>query len=138
MAWGLVETWDNSSALTDTNTLVATNGTILQVKVPEKIALNEGKKPGTVNFTHKAHGPLAEKMGKGCVTCHHTSTNAKLKTEPPPKCESCHMARGNAKNPKVNGKEIWVQEAFHGKCQGCHKEQKKGPVKCMECHVKQA
>jgi hypothetical protein len=108
----------------------------LQVKSPEKITLSEGKKPGSVNFDHKAHEPLAEKSGKGCVECHHTSTNAKLKTEKPPKCASCHAERGNAKNPKVKGKEIWVQEAFHGQCQSCHKQAKKGPVRCMECHVK--
>lgn len=124
------------TALTSTPATVA--GPLIQIKVPEKLTLNQGKKPGVVNFDHKAHEEQAEKSGKGCVQCHHTSTNAKLKTETPPKCDSCHLAKGNAKNPKVAGKEIWVQEAFHGTCQSCHKQQKKGPVKCLECHAKSA
>lgn len=111
-------------------------GPLLQVKAPEKLTLNAGKKPGVVNFNHKEHRARADKLGKGCVECHHTSTNAKLKTEKPPKCDSCHLAKGNAKNPKAGAKEIWTQEAFHSNCQSCHKQQKKGPVKCLECHVK--
>jgi hypothetical protein len=128
----------SSSAAALTSTLTAVAGPIFQAKVPEKLTLNEGKKPGVVNFNHKEHGARAEKLGKGCVECHHTSTNAKLKTEKPPKCESCHLAKGNAKNPKVGAKEIWIQEAFHSNCQSCHKQQKKGPVKCLECHAKSA
>jgi hypothetical protein len=113
-------------------------GAMTQVKPPVTITLNAGKKPAPVTFDHKAHGERAEKSGKGCVECHHTSTNAKLKTEKPPKCATCHLEKANAKNPKVKGKEMWSQEAFHARCQECHKSGGKGPVKCMECHVKKA
>jgi predicted CXXCH cytochrome family protein len=45
------------------------------------------------------------------------------------KCEVCHGA-GEPKALKLD------KEAGHKLCQGCHKEQKKGPQKCAECHVK--
>jgi hypothetical protein len=125
----------DSSTLTWAHALTSTAGAMFQVKAPDAITLNKGKKPAGVEFKHKEHVARTEK-GKGCVECHHTSTNAKLKAEKPPKCNSCHMAKGNAKNPKVKGKEMWSQEAFHNNCQTCHKQQKKGPTKCTECHTK--
>ena len=125
------------STSTWAHALTSPVGANFQVKAPDVIVLNKGKKPAGVEFKHKEHIARTEKS-KGCVECHHTSTNAKLKTEKPAKCDSCHMAKGNAKNPKVKGKEMWSQEAFHNKCQTCHKQQKKGPTKCTECHAKKA
>jgi cytochrome c553 len=71
-------------------------------------------KMGTVTFNHTAHQGLTE-----CATCHHTGDYAQ--------CKSCHGVNDNA--PKA-------KNAFHKLCKDCHKESKKGPTKCKECHIK--
>lgn len=119
-----------------TTTLASSEANSLQVEAPEKLTLNEGKKPGPVTFDHKAHQGRADELGKGCVQCHHTMTNGELKTKAPAHCSSCHLAKGNAKNPKVKGKEMWTREAFHTNCMNCHKQAKRGPTKCLECHAR--
>jgi predicted CXXCH cytochrome family protein len=45
-------------------------------------------------------------------------------------CEKCH-GPGEA---KAIGK--MEKEKAHALCQACHKESKKGPTKCAECHKK--
>jgi hypothetical protein len=71
-------------------------------------------KMGTVTFNHTAHQGLAD-----CTTCHHTGDYAQ--------CKSCHGISPEA--PKA-------KNAFHKQCKDCHKEDKKGPTKCKECHIK--
>jgi len=74
-------------------------------------------KMGTVTFPHAAH----QAQFKDCKTCHHKGVDAG-------KCTKCHLAKkGDA--PKA-------KDAFHKQCKGCHKDMKKGPTKCKECHVK--
>lgn len=77
-------------------------------------------KLGTVTFNHKAHVD----MGTTCKTCHHTL--AEDTGTPDKKCTECHTGDSDVK----------VKDAYHKACQGCHKEQKAGPTKCKECHVK--
>jgi len=74
-------------------------------------------KMGAVTFNHAAH----QKEVTDCATCHHKGLDAGA-------CKTCHLAKkGDA--PKA-------KDAFHKQCKGCHKEMKKGPTKCKECHVK--
>lgn len=75
-----------------------------------------GGKMGKVSFDHKAHQGVAD----DCTKCHHAGVDAG-------KCTSCHGV--DAAAPKA-------KNAFHDQCKGCHKEMKKGPTKCKECHVK--
>ena len=71
-------------------------------------------KIGTVTFNHIDHQGLTE-----CTTCHHTGDYAQ--------CKSCHGVDENAPKSK---------DAYHKQCKNCHKEMKKGPIKCKECHIK--
>jgi len=84
---------------------------VAQDKGPAEVKLEA--KMGTVTFPHEAHQALTD-----CKTCHHTGEYAA--------CTSCH---DGTKAPKA-------KDAFHKRCIDCHKEQKKGPAKCKECHVK--
>jgi hypothetical protein len=90
---------------------------------PEKVVLNA--KPGNITFPHQKH---AETLKIPCKTCHHTLKEG----ETPVKCITCHGV--DAKAPKP-------QDAFHKRCQGCHKDEneknaKNAPTKCTQCHVK--
>ncbi|MEA3544443.1 MAG: cytochrome c3 family protein [Thermodesulfobacteriota bacterium] len=71
-------------------------------------------KMGVVTFNHSTHQELTD-----CVTCHHTGDYAQ--------CKSCHGVEENA--PKA-------KNAYHKQCKDCHKEMKKGPTRCKECHIK--
>ena len=90
---------------------------------PEKIVIKEIQKTkAPVAFDHKAHGAKVT----ACKACHHKDEAGKEQ-----KCSSakCHGA-------KAEGKKVDVKEAFHKQCKDCHKKEKKGPVKCDECHPK--
>ena len=63
-------------------------------------------KQGKVSFPHKVHQMLL----KDCKKCHGES---------PPR--------------KIEG---FGREWAHKTCTGCHKETKKGPTGCKECHKK--
>ncbi len=80
---------------------------------PEEIKYTP--KMGTVTFNHKAHQGRTD-----CATCHHTGDYAQ--------CKSCHGVDTAA--PKA-------KDAYHKGCKSCHKELKKGPTKCKECHFKE-
>jgi hypothetical protein len=84
---------------------------------PASIKLDKAKM-GVVTFDHAAHQGLAKTE---CKTCHHTGGYEK--------CDSCHGA-------KADGAKLKYKDAIHKNCKGCHKEKKKGPTKCKECHVK--
>ena len=79
---------------------------------PEEIKYTP--KMGTVTFNHTAHQGQTD-----CATCHHTGDYAQ--------CKSCHGV--NSKTPKA-------KDAYHKTCKSCHKELKRGPTKCKECHIK--
>ncbi len=92
-------------------------------KQPITIKL-EGAKMPPVTFSHDTH---VEKQKLQCVTCHHKNP------EKPTACTTCHGKEAKGKAPAA-------RDAFHTRCQGCHKEMvAKGlhpPTKCMECHKK--
>jgi len=81
-------------------------------KGPAEIKLEASM--GTVTFNHAAH----QDRITDCATCHH---QGELTT-----CHTCHDGKAAPKAKKV----------FHDNCKGCHVEQKSGPTKCKECHIK--
>lgn len=88
----------------------------------------KGKKPA--NFPHKKHQDMLK-----CDECHHTKT-ADGKQGPyvagkEGKCESCHDGKTIANQKVAN-----FMKAAHTNCKGCHKDKKKGPTKCNDCHIK--
>jgi DnaJ-class molecular chaperone len=75
---------------------------------------------------HAANAPTEPKVlvaKQGNVTFKHD-------THKPVACEKCH----GAGEPKAIGK--MEKDKAHAMCQTCHKEGKKGPTKCAECHKK--
>jgi hypothetical protein len=81
-------------------------------------------------FAHDAHN---DKAGIAeCVACHHAGSNGKIaageSSEGTP-CSECHPVE--AKNGRTP-----LMRAFHQQCQGCHKQEGKGPLACAECHPK--
>jgi len=84
-----------------------------------------------VAFEHDAHNEKAEL--EDCVACHHSrNDDGTQNTEDSSEgetCESCHaVERTDGGTP--------LMRAYHQQCINCHKEQKKGPVACGECHAK--
>lgn len=88
-------------------------------------------KKSAVKFTHKQH---SVDLKIKCDDCHHVYKDGKNVWKDGDKvalCSSCHTSP-----TKNEGKTLSLKNAFHKNCQGCHKEQKKGPTKCNECHPK--
>ena len=100
--------------------------------VPEKVVINAAAaKQPAVTFPHAKHVA----MGKACDTCHHTQKGLTAdKAADVKKCSSCHL---DAKAPVPSMREMsMTKNPFHIKCINCHKESKKGPTVCKDCHVK--
>ena len=93
-------------------------------KEPVTIKL-EGAKMPPVTFPHATH---VDKAKVACATCHHKDA------QNPKACTTCHSAK------EAKGGAPLAKDAFHTRCQGCHKESAaKGvsaPTKCNECHKK--
>lgn len=92
-------------------------------KQPVTIKL-EGAKMPPVTFTHATH---IDKAKVACTVCHHKDASD------PKACTTCH-------GKDAKGSQPAAKDAFHTRCQGCHKESAaKGmsaPTKCTECHKK--
>jgi Class III cytochrome C family len=102
---------------------------------PVTTTINEAakKQPG-VPFPHEKH---ALKLVKSCETCHHTNKGLTLDNADKAKvqkCASCHLDP-KGKVPSMRELSL-TKNPFHIRCISCHKEQKKGPVSCKDCHVK--
>ncbi len=93
--------------------------------------VDAAKKPKPAEFPHKKH---QEELKLACKECHHgkgadgkqTPYVDGMKIE---KCETCHY-----KAAGMDKKIATFKDAAHTNCKGCHKEMKKGPQKCKECH----
>jgi hypothetical protein len=106
--------------------LLFVSGTIYAAdypKGPEQIKLDGAKMP-LVNFPHAIH---VDKAKVDCAKCHHKDAAS------PKACTTCHGKDAQGKAPAA-------KDAFHTRCQGCHKDAAaKGaaaPTKCNECHKK--
>lgn len=100
---------------------------------------------GDVAWNHELHARHKE-IGT-CQVCHHKERPGT--TEPRP-CRTCHKPESNkdalvlgdlhakpgtiAKPEYKDDKGPPPMTAFHGKCIGCHKAMKQGPVVCRDCH----
>jgi hypothetical protein len=99
-----------------------------------------------VTLSHKKH---STEYGAKCVDCHHVIKDGKnvwKEGDKVQKCMECHnepTIKGEKKLPKDKQK-LNLKLAYHGNCQGCHKELKKKdkakygkiPTTCIQCHPK--
>jgi hypothetical protein len=85
----------------------------------------ENAKMAPVVFPHDIHTKTIK-----CIDCHHKDKDPTR----PEKCGICHLIK------KVKEKAPSIRDAFHTKCQSCHKDlRSKGvsaPTGCNECHKK--
>ena len=82
-------------------------------------------------FRHDAHN---ESAGiEECYVCHHVyDENGNLaedESSEDQRCSDCHELARSGNKPAL-------MKAFHANCKGCHKEKKKGPLMCGQCHVR--
>lgn len=81
-------------------------------------------------FEHDDHN---EKAGiEECMACHHVYEDGVLdeyESSEEQLCSECHES-------KASENKLPLMKAFHKDCKGCHKEKKKGPIMCGECHKK--
>jgi hypothetical protein len=93
-------------------------------------AFSNPQRPAAV-FLHDAHNEKARI--ENCNQCHHVYEDGKLvedESSEDRRCSDCHGLEGEGRQPGL-------MKAFHLNCKGCHQDQKKGPVMCGECHVRQ-
>ena len=89
------------------------------------------KKQPPVTFSHEKHA----KVAKSCDTCHHTQKGLKSDAEKVVKCTTCHLDPKKPEMPSMREMSM-TKNPFHERCISCHKENKKGPTVCKDCHVK--
>ena len=118
--------------------ILALLGTNARAHYPESIKIDEAaKKQPPVVFPHAIHG---DKLVAKCDTCHHTQKgltkeqNATNKIDVK-KCSTCHLDPKDANVPSMREMAL-NKNPFHIRCISCHKEQKKGPTVCNQCHKK--
>lgn len=102
-------------------------------KPPEKVTFDDvANKQPAVTFDHAKH---STKLVDKCETCHHDNKGLTAKdTSGVKPCRSCHL---NPKDDAPSMSEMSPKKnPMHVRCMGCHKENKKGPTKCKECHAK--
>lgn len=104
-------------------------------RIEHKDVFGKLRRPA-IDFAHEDHVDALEETG--CGACHHTpdETSGKLVyiEDEEVSCSECHTAKKDGDTPAL-------REAFHGSCNGCHRqmikktENFKGPTTCGECHV---
>ena len=105
-----------------------------KIEVPKEVKIGEAaKKQPAVTFNHGEH---AAKLAKSCETCHHTAKGLTAASEKKPeKCSACHLDPKEAKVPSMREMSL-TKNPFHMVCIKCHKDSKKGPTSCTQCHKK--
>ena len=81
-------------------------------------------------FTHDDH--MAFDAIEDCHVCHHVYENGKLvegESSDGTPCGDCHGL-------KAEDGGVDRLRAYHGRCKGCHEDQRVGPMACGECHVR--
>ena len=92
-------------------------------------AFKERMRP-RVAFYHEDHNEKAQI--EDCGICHHVYEDGERledETSEDMECSHCHL------KPKEKAVFTLVK-IYHQQCRGCHIEQKKGPIMCSQCHVK--
>ncbi len=103
-------------------------------EVPGDVMINAAasKKPG-VAFPHGKH---ATELVKSCDTCHHQNPGLTADTAEGVKaCSECHLKPAKADVPDMAQMSM-KKNPFHMVCINCHRQEKKGPTSCNDCHVK--
>lgn len=114
-------------------------------EAPDELVIHSeawgSKKHVDVRFTHKVH---ATDYKVECTQCHHIYEKGKniwRQGADVQKCQSCHTNTMTGKELSAASekeKKLSLFKAFHDSCRGCHSKEKKGPVKCTECHAKKS
>ena len=95
----------------------------------DNIAFENPQRPTAV-FRHDEHNENAEI--DECNICHHVYEDGNLvedESSEDQSCADCHEIKSFGAQPSL-------EKAYHLNCKGCHLEQKKGPITCGECHIK--
>jgi hypothetical protein len=79
-----------------------------------------------VRFMHGTHAAFI----KDCSECHHARPADSAASETV-RCVACHQEPAE----EDLHDRIGLKAAYHIKCAGCHKREKKGPVSCTGCHL---
>jgi hypothetical protein len=90
---------------------------------------NKKQRPPAV-FRHDEHNEMA--LIEECNECHHVYENGERledESSEDSSCSECHEEKGS-------GNQLGPKKAFHTNCKGCHHENKKGPIMCGQCHVR--
>lgn len=81
-------------------------------------------------FRHEEHNEAAGI--EECNECHHVYEDGEKLVDESSEdmyCSDCHSLQPGGDGPVL-------MKAYHLNCKGCHLQQKKGPIMCGECHVK--
>jgi len=81
-------------------------------------------------FRHDEHNETA--LIEECSECHHVYENREKLADESSEgqgCWECHDETGSGNQPGL-------RKAFHTNCKGCHRQNKKGPIMCGQCHVR--
>ena len=82
-------------------------------------------------FRHEEHNEVAGI--EDCNECHHVYDDNGKRVEDESsedqRCSDCHDLKNEGRKPGL-------MQAFHTNCKGCHEKEKKGPVMCGQCHVR--
>ena len=100
------------------------------VKIENEI-FGSPKRPPAI-FRHDEHNELAQI--EECNECHHIYENGQRledESSEDQRCVDCHALQDNGNIPGLT-------LAFHTNCKSCHREKKKGPIMCGQCHVRRA
>lgn len=88
------------------------------------------KRPQAV-FEHDQHNELA--VIEECNVCHHLYEDGTLREDESSEdqeCADCHEMQDVGRKPGL-------MKAFHTSCKSCHRQKKKGPLMCGQCHLRQ-
>jgi len=100
------------------------------MKVVPSDEFTQPQRPVAV-FSHDGHNAKAKI--ENCNECHHVYEDGKRvedESSEDRRCSDCHSLENAGRQPGL-------MKAFHLNCKGCHQAQKKGPIMCGECHVRQ-
>ena len=97
--------------------------------VDNSVYTNPQRSPSV--FNHEEHNELAGI--EECNECHHVYEDGKKLEDESSEdllCSECHDFENSGNTPNLT-------KAFHTNCKGCHQQQKKGPIMCGECHLRE-